>query len=124
MRFAAHLRRAQPLESLRRWQLLRSAGWPPATHPCRCHAQRAVQQRGPAVKLQCRGHTRKIATPQVTPQQPQRQRRQAGAQRHPQRAARQPQQQRLGQHQAQAFPARQPQHPQQRELLRSLGHAE
>ena len=124
MGFAADLRGTQALEGLRGRQLLRRACRPPAAHAGGCHAQRAVHQRGPGVKLQRRGHARKIAPAQITAQQAQRQRGQTRAQGNAQRAAGQPQQHGFSQHQAQPLPAGQAQHPQQRQLLRALGHTE
>ena len=116
--------RTQALQGLRHGQVTRRTGGPPAAHHRSRHAQRAIHGSGQAAPLQGRGHACKIPATQVATQHPQRQCRQARAQRNTCCATDGAQHQGLGQHQAQAFTRRQAQHTQQRKLLRAFGHTQ
>ena len=120
---AAHARSTQAFERLRRWQPLRQPCGPPAAHQRRHQAQARIRQRGHGAPVQGGCHTGKVAATQVAAQHAQRQCSQGRAQRDARHAARQPQRARFQKHQLQALFAGQPQHAQQRKLLRPLGHA-
>ena len=111
---------AQALQRLRGRDALRLARGQPAAHHRRRHAQQRVDDGRAGIEAQRRCDTGEIAAAEISRQHAQRERREGRAEHDAEHAARDAEQRRLGQHEAEPLAPREAEHAEQRELLLPL----